>query len=549
MDTIRKITLTALTVFLAAGFVCAPAAVHARSYKVSAFSSINRGDVAAAQAEALEEGLKKGVSMALEDMVTAESYQVFLPLFENRILTGTKRFISNYKIEYQDVSDLAYTVHLIVNVDIDQLKAELARIGIIKEPGSPPMAALFITVSLPVNKEQFSVIGEVTDGYFSRTLGNGGITVIPPPEGEFPFRVVRPPQEAETLISRALENRADLSLGILFQMNGEAHRSGKALTAPATVSYQILDVASQTLAGVGSRDVTLVLDTDSGEILEGNLNAVLGELAAAMASDLGALVSSDEEEREAFLITITGAVSSAVIRELSYRLIMDLGQDTVLLPIRFTPDEVTLKVFTERRREEMADRLAGLILSGHPVELTDRQGGFSLTVPEEVAVPVGVREYGEEIPFYRRIPAPGIDNPEDLIKVEVIPWQEVEENGIVALANPAPTGEAILGRIDPSRDRDLYRFQVPKNTSSITVSVEQAGPGEVRPRVRVFDGSGRLLGDRRAFSRGRGLYISLPVKPGLGEVVLSVEDYLGRYVSKFPYILSVGAVVGRSREG
>ena len=61
----------------------------------------------------------------------------------------------------------------------------------------------------------------------------------------------------------------------------------------------------------------------------------------------------------------------------------------------------------------------------------------------------------------------------------------------------------------------------------------------MRPRVRVFAGSGNLIADRTARSRGRNLYFQVPVDGQTGSVVVSVEDHLGRYPSMFPYVIKV----------
>jgi hypothetical protein len=151
----------------------------------------------------------------------------------------------------------------------------------------------------------------------------------------------------------------------------------------------------------------------------------------------------------------------------------------------------------------------------------------------------GVLEFGEEVTFYRHLPVPGIDNPDDIRKIEFVSWQEAENNSEADSANIAPAGKGILGRIDPPRDLDFYRFQLPAKARQVSVLVEQTGPGEVRSRVRVF-GAGTLLADRTATSRGRNLYFTFPVRQGMSDFLLSVEDYLGRYSSMFPYVLRVG---------
>jgi hypothetical protein len=151
----------------------------------------------------------------------------------------------------------------------------------------------------------------------------------------------------------------------------------------------------------------------------------------------------------------------------------------------------------------------------------------------------GVLEFGEEVTFYRRLPVPGIENPDDIRKIEFVAWQENENNSEAGSANIAPVGMGILGRVDPSRDLDFFRFELPDGAQEVTVVVEQTGPGEVRSRVRVFDG-GSLLEDQVAKSRGQNLYFTFPVDESMKDFQLSVEDFLGRYSSMFPYVLKVG---------
>ena len=542
---IRKHAIRMIIVVLCAISFGVAEDTYADQYRVSAFAPINKGDVARAQTEALNDALDKAILMALADVVPEEFYDVLTPLFEKRILTRTEKYISNYKIENQDVSDLAYTVHLMVSVDLEGIKRRLFDLGIAKGTGGPPLAVIIVTVSMPVTKEQVKVLGERADEIFARVLGENGITVIPPPEGDFNFRVMRPPQVSENLAGQAAKNMADLSVGVLFKMNGEARWTKKDLTAPVTVSYQVLDAHSGSVTNVGNRDLTLVLDSKSGEVLEGELNEALSELAANLVSDMKPFLSTEERKENSFVLSIAGKVSPAALRELTYRLTAGLGKETSLMPARYAPGLVSLTLLTDRTHDEVSDRLADLRILNHPVEYEAHERGFSLTLSPDSVVPAQVREFGEEVSFYRRVPAPGIENPDDLRKKVVVPWHEKEENGSFALANKALAGEGILGNIDPSRDRDLFRFQIPAGAQSIKVTVEQTGPGEIRPRVRIFSGSGRLLMDRRARTRGRGLFLTMPVDPGLDQIVLSVEDDLGRYVSKFPYVLSVGVAAAK----
>ena len=67
----------------------------------------------------------------------------------------------------------------------------------------------------------------------------------------------------------------------------------------------------------------------------------------------------------------------------------------------------------------------------------------------------------------------------------------------------------------------------------------------MRPRVRVFGGDGSLLGDEKARARGRSLSFNLYLPGGTEEIILGLEDHLGRYPSMFPYVLRVGVGEGR----
>ena len=55
----------------------------------------------------------------------------------------------------------------------------------------------------------------------------------------------------------------------------------------------------------------------------------------------------------------------------------------------------------------------------------------------------GVREYGEEVTFYRRLPVAGVENPDDVRKIEFVPWREAEANQTPSTANEAPLGQGI----------------------------------------------------------------------------------------------------------
>ena len=198
-----------------------------------------------------------------------------------------------------------------------------------------------------------------------------------------------------------------------------------------------------------------------------------------------------------------------------------------------------MSLWTTKSPEDIGALLDDLRLSRSNLEWKMGADEIKLAFSLQTSGGRGVRELGDEIYFYKRMPVPGIENPEDLKKIEIVPWQEEEENGTFPKANIAPVGAGILGKIDSSRDHDLFRFEIPDGAVEISVLVEQTGPNEVQPRIRLFDGNGKLFKDQKAKFRGRNASLTLPVGPDIVEIVLSVEDNLNRYSSMFPYVLTV----------
>jgi hypothetical protein len=224
-----------------------------------------------------------------------------------------------------------------------------------------------------------------------------------------------------------------------------------------------------------------------------------------------------------------------------------LGEGTSIIPTKFTRDRSVYSVWSERKREDIMNILSSAEAVTGLFNIFEHEDGVMLGQRGGQAFP-GVLEFGEEVTFYRRLPVPGLENPDDIRKIEYVGWQEVENNSDLVSANAAPVGVGILGRIDPSRDHDIFRFRIPEGTSTISVRMEQTGPGEVQPLVRVFTGDGRFLDERRAAFRGKNVYFTVVLEAGITDILLSVEDHLGRYSSMFPYVLTLG-VAGKGTPG
>ncbi|NOY85813.1 MAG: hypothetical protein GXP52_00745 [Deltaproteobacteria bacterium] len=536
----RIMVIISLALFLTAVWCLPTATAGEEIIDVSAFSHITGGDVAAAQKSAVLSAKEKAIKAALERILPEVTLQTLSTLIEARVVPQAETFISNYKIESRDVSDLAYSVRLLVAVNADILRKTLASLGIIKEPGSPPLAAVFITMDIPADLDQVKAIGSLANKIFSSALATAGGTVIPPPEGDFEFRYIRPPQSADSLIDGGTAAMADLALGVVIKAGPKDDQVGTPVPVPLSLAYRILDLKSGAVIGSGEKDSAVSLP---GRGENPDLDS-LGNLFSLMSASLVPVVRnyavSNRVTNRVYKIVLEGPLDASFYREFTYRLVNQGGDGADIIPDRFSRGMTEIDFWTARAPEEVSALLGKIQVSGAALQFRRTPDGFVVTLPGESQKMVGVSEYGGEVNFYRRLPLPGVENPEDIKKTESVPWREKEDNGTFSTANLAPTGVGILGKIDPARDHDLYRFNIPADTVELTVLVEQTGPGEVEPRVRVFDSTGELRGDVHAWSRGRNLYFVLPVDFETAWIVLSVEDNLGRYSSMFPYVLNLG---------
>ncbi|MDF1536402.1 MAG: hypothetical protein P1S46_07875 [bacterium] len=526
-----------------------PAIAEATKVRVSAHAAIRQGDLAGAQSEALDEALLKALEEVLAGVVPERTFAALEPLLEARIFPQAQNFITNYQIVNRDVSDLAYTVHVSVTVDTDLLRKKLASIGVIKEPGSPPLAAVFVTVDAPLGLDHVKSLGALADRTVSADLDRSNLVVIPPPDDDdMGFRVVRPPQAPEALVSGGLVALADLAVGVLFKRNGEAVVTGSTMSIPMYLSIQAVDVATGTLVDVGLTELDVMMGTRDGSLLSDDPGKSLTVAAARLTSILKERYLAGETKSGTVPVIFEGAHDAGTVRLVLSELQFRLGEGSSILPESFSANRSRYSVWTTRDRNEVVGILKTLEKEGSPFKVANGEDTVVLGMGVEKP-PAGVLEFGEEVTFYRRLPMPGIENPDDIRKIEFVAWQEMEANHKVSTANLAPFGMGILGRIDPSRDLDMFRFTLPEGVDEISVSVEQSGPGEVRPRVRVFTATGDLLAEQVAGSRGRNLYFTVPVSNKPMELVISVEDFLGRYPSMFPYVLKVSITKDRGADG
>lgn len=514
----------------------------ATKVRVRAHAAIKNGDVAGAQSEALDEALLKALENVLAEIVPERTLTVLEPLLATRVLPQTQRFISNYQIVNRDVSDRAYTVSVSVTVDTDLLRKSLASIGVIKEPGSPPLAAIFITVDAPLGLDHVKSLGSVANRIVSSDLDGPELVIIPPPEDDdMGFRVIRPPQAPEALVSGGLVSLADLAVGVLFRRNGEAVVTGSTMTIPMYLSIQAVDVASGTLVDTGLTELSVQMGTEDGSLLSEEVGKSLAVAATRLNSTLKERYLAGETKRGSVPVVFDGPHDASTVRMVMGELQFRLGEGSSIIPESFSSNRSQYLVWTIRERKEVVGILRSLQQKDFPFTVMEAKQAVVLGM-KAVNSPAGVREFGEEVTFYRRLPVPGIENPDDIRKIEFVAWQEVESNQKINSANLAPVGPGILGRIDPSRDLDFYRITVPESADELAVSVEQAGPGEVRAMVRIFTSKGELLAEEVAKRRGRNLYFNLPLSNDSRELVVSVEDFLGRYSSMFPYVLRVSVV-------
>lgn len=239
-------------------------------------------------------------------------------------------------------------------------------------------------------------------------------------------------------------------------------------------------------------------------------------------------------------------VPEPVRRRALTRLEMTLGDEGGIVPRRFERNLAEYELLTGMPLGEMVQKaLAGPAQGGSSApELTAEITSFGVLV--RFPLPAhALAAHGQTVPFYRKAPRPGEPNPDDIRGVERVPWREAEPDDAPEQAALLPLGQGVLGSIDPARDRDFFKVEIPGNTRALSVAVGNTGPGEFRPRARVFALSGAragsLLWEGRAPSRGRSLRGSFPLPSGVGSVLVSVEDDLGRYGTAYPYRLVVAA--------
>ena len=519
-----------------------PCPVKAETAKVlvSAFAPITQGDVAGAQSKALKTALANGIEKVLAQIVPERTYEALEPLLKEKVLPRAEQFITHYQIASQDVSDLAYTVKVSVTVDADLLRKNLVRLGVIKEPGSPPLTAIFVTVEAPVGLEHVRSLGSRAQESIASELERSNLTVIPVSENQdLGFRVLRPPQAPEALVSEGIAALADLSVGIVFRKNGEAVVTGSTMTIPMSVHLQAVDVQTGVLVDAGAQETSVKLGTKDGALLSKDLGKLLSEMAVGLSANLRDRYLVGEQKRGSVDLVFEGLHEARSVRIALGELLFRLGESATVVPVRFSRERSIYTVWSDKGEREVYKALSSAgIVSGF-FTITEEEGDVVLREKGERAA-AGVHEFGEEVTFYRRLPVPGVENPDDIRKVEYVGWQEREDNSGPRSANAAPVGMGILGRIDPPRDQDFFFFRFPEGTDQISIHVEQVGPGEVRPRARVFRDDGRLIDDQKAKSRGKSLFFTLHLQAGITEVLLSVEDHLGRHSSMFPYVLRLG---------
>jgi len=505
--------------------------------RVSAHAPIESGDVAGAQSDAQSEALQKAIEKVLTQIVPERTLEALEPLLAARILPQTERFISHYQIVSQDVSDRAYTVHLSVTVDTDLLRKNLVRIGVIKEPGSPPLAAVFVTVDAPLGLTHVQSLGTGAQDAVTGALDGASLVIIPSADQEVGFRVVRPPQAPEALVSEGLVSLADLAVGVLFKKSGDAVVTGSTMTIPMYLTIQAVDVKTGILVDVANEDIEVSMGTRDGTLLSTGLGKSIGEMASRMLNNLTQRYLTGEVKRGSVDLIFEGSHDAVTVRHILNEMQFRLGEATSIVPERFSFDRSRYVIWTPKNVDDVVGVLSMLEGKPRPFKVQVQEGGITLIMENEVAS-AGVPEFAEEVTFYRRLPVPGIENPDDIRKIEFVAWQEHENNSEIRTSNAAPLGMGVLGRIDPSRDLDFFHFELPDGAREVSVQVEQTGPGEVRSRVRVFSG-GSLIEDQVARRRGTNLYFNFPVKPDMTDFQLSIEDFLGRYSSRFPYVLKL----------
>ncbi len=528
-------------------------------YYVSDYAPIENGNIVKAQAEALNITKGKAVQRALMEMFPEKTYEAFSSFLNEKIVPQADLFITNYKIDNQDISDLAYTINLSVRVDMELLRKHLSKVGLIKVPGSPPLASVFVTLDVPIDRELAELLAKQSSDAISSNLIDDGITFIPPPseaiineatdegiEGEVrevkpAFRIIRPPQTPGSLVIAGIDAMTDLAIGVNFQKNGEIEGNSDSLKIPVKLNVEAIDTGTAESAFADSRELTVVFKSTDKRVIGGEFSRNIKELSALVVAELKADYVDRETISSSYTLNIEGSVTSFVIRELTYRLKARLGEEASIFPAAYTKEQARLNLWTAMAASEVIDILKEIELSGFSLDAEQNDGVFTIILQDDPAAVQGVIEYGLEVPFYKRIPVPGLENPEDLKKIEQVQWAEQEENDTIYTANIAPVGMGIIGKIDYSKDHDFYHFLLPERTVELAVRVELTGPDELQSRVRIFSSAGKLISDTRARRRGRNLYQTVRLEPDTRAVILAMEDYLGRHKSLFSYVINVDA--------
>jgi hypothetical protein len=219
------------------------------------------------------------------------------------------------------------------------------------------------------------------------------------------------------------------------------------------------------------------------------------------------------------------------------RLTVVLGEDGSVVPLRFSGSLAEYGLSTTRSLAEAASALADP--GANPaLAVEERPDGLLLRFPAPARA---LAAFGQTVTFYRRAPGPGEADPGDVRGTETVPWREVEPNDTPAQAEFLPLGDGVLGAVDPANDLDFYRVELPPRTPGLVVVAGNTGPGEFRPRVRVFSAAGSLLWEGKAPARGRSLKGFIVLPAGTASVLLCLQDDLGRFPSRFPYRLTVSA--------
>lgn len=544
----RILFVLSVVFFLAMGVTAPvrPGLAETLNVHASGTAAIEGGNIAGAQGKAIDAALSRALETVLVRTISPRTFEIMGPLLRERTLSRVQDFVANYKIVGREVTDLTYTVDLAVNVEKDLLNDHLARLGVIKGPASPLLAVVFVTVDAPLGLEKVKALGALASRSVSSSFDDAGFTVIPVSEREDPaFRLLRPPQTTGTLASRGQAALADLSVGIFFQIAGDdIQGTGGGRSLPMEASLQAVDVRTGALAGTYRAQEGFLLETAKGSDPPGRLEDILGRAARSLALKLKDQYFAPREGIEPTAVIFEGKHDARDVWMVLGEIISRVGKNTRAVPVSFTPDRSVYNVWAEKGRDAVARALdASRGVSGN---FSVAREGEGLILREKAGGrPSGVSEFSREVPFYRRLPIPGAENPEDVRKIRSVAWQEAEDNSDPQKANSAPVGEGILGKIDPPGDQDFFLFSLPEGTRRMTIQVEQSGPGEVRPRVRVFGEDGTFLNDQKAGARGGDLTFGFPVPDGTGRIFLCVEDHLGRYPSVFPYVLTVEGEKGK----